>query len=760
MARLRSLRARLVGGGRRGPGATRAAERGQVLVLFSIMAAGLIGAVAVVTDVSWLWVNQQRMQRAADAAALAGSVYLPGDPAAAYAAALAESSKNGFTNGAGGIVVTPRQDTANPRRLNVRVSGPVGTYFARVFCVSQDACLESVPVAAASAAEYTLPVPMGSPQSYYGVGYLVAPVTSTSTETFTGTTAWSPTGLVVSGGTWTNAGQARVTDGVYATSGTNGQNHQWTSFGLLTGTGAVPNETSLAILGIEVRLAGVSYNGTGTATSCQVRVELSPDAGATWSSPALTPALAATATANRIVGSTTSTAAWGARTWRRTDLSDSALRVRLTWIDGTSGCASTQNVRLDGLEVRVSWRYDRTTTSTTWQQRSVVAPDGTVLAPQNFWGAMQSQGAPSTQGDIYMSRYDARGSSNNPSYAPEDYHNYAVEVPAGATNGEVWIFDPGFCDARRNYGTGESWAVGGTNGNATAQAVSSYYDLYDTRETPYDRTDDSLVASSGTLFQRISMYDRRAYQDVPDPENTPPGAGTTCEGQSWHFGWWRLASGLSGGPNGRTYRVHTYSTERANPSGQLNATALNAFAIWSKATGGSPRVYGIGSMQTFVRLPPSTTSEFYLAQVDAVHAGKTLEIALWDPGDTGQMSGTLEILMPTGTGYAPVSFAWSAAPGSTASGVSACAGTRASGVTSVVTNSGGSSFFNGCWLTISVVIPLDYTAPRPLSDTVTAEGGWWKIRYRMGAAPAGTDTATDVATWQVQVKGSPVHLVP
>lgn len=757
--RIRAL-AQRIAGGHRTAGTSRASERGQVLVLFSIMAAGLIGAVAVVTDVSWLWVNQQRMQRAADAAALAGSVYLPGDPATAYATALAEAAKNGFANGAGGIVVTPRQDTANPRRLNVRVSAPVGTYFARVFCVSQDACLESVPVAAMSAAEYTLPVPMGSPQSYYGVGYLVAPVTTTTSETISGTTAWNPTGLVVSGGAWTNAGNARVTDGIFATSGTNGQAHQWASFGLTSGTSAPPNDPTTAILGIEVRLAGVSYNGTGTATSCQVRVEISPDAGATWSSPALTAALGATATANRIVGSTTSTAAWGARTWRRSDLTDALFRVRLTWIDTTSGCANTQNVRLDGLEVRVSWRYVRTESTTTWQQKDVVAPDGTVLAPQNYWGAMQSQGAPSVQGDIYMTRYDTRGGAHNPSYAPEDYYNYAVEVPAGATNGEVWIFDPGFCDARRNYGTGETWAVGGANGAPTAQAVSSYYDLYDTRETPYDRTDDLHVTGSGTLFQRVNQYDRRAYENVPDPENTPPGAGTSCEGQGWHFGWWRLASGLSGGANGRTYRVHTYTTERANPSGQLNATALNAFAIWSRATGGSPRVYGIGSMQTFVRLAPNMTSEFYLARVDKVHAGKTLEIQLWDPGDTGQMSGTLEILRPTDASYTPVSFSWSAEPGATSSGVSSCAGSRAAGVTSVVTNGGGSSYFNGCWLTISVVIPLDYTAPRPLSDTVTAEGGWWKIRYRMGAAPAGTSFATDVATWQVQVKGSPVHLVP
>ncbi len=36
---------------------------------------------AVVLDVSWYWANTLRVQRAADAAALAGAVYLPDDVA-------------------------------------------------------------------------------------------------------------------------------------------------------------------------------------------------------------------------------------------------------------------------------------------------------------------------------------------------------------------------------------------------------------------------------------------------------------------------------------------------------------------------------------------------------------------------------------------------------------------------------------------------------------------------------------------------------
>ena len=40
-------------------------------------------------------------------------------------------------------------------------------------------------------------------------------------------------------------------------------------------------------------------------------------------------------------------------------------------------------------------------------------------------------------------------------------------------------------------------------------------------------------------------------------------------------------------------------------------------------------------------------------------------IELWDPGDTGSLSATLEILQPTHRGYTPATFSYTATPGST-----------------------------------------------------------------------------------------------
>jgi Flp pilus assembly protein TadG len=721
-------------------------ERGQTLVLFVIVSVVLIGAVAIVTDVSWLWVNQQRMQRASDAAALAGAIYLPGDPTRAYSTARAEAAKNGYTHGVGGVTVTPQQDPTNRRRLIVRVTGPVGTYFARVFCMDGGTCLENVAVGATGRAEYVLPVPMGSPENYYGIGYFVDAVVNTTSALVSGATSWNPTTLAVSGGQWSSPGNAYTNNDAYATEGTNGDQQIWNSFGLLSGSGAPPDDPSLEILGLEVRLTDVSYNGSGTASNCRVRVEVSWDAGSTWSNGVLTTALSSSSTADRTVGSSSTTADWGSRTWSRNELTDSNFRVRLTWIDGVSGCASTQAVRLDMLEARVSYRYNQVTTNTTFEPVDIFSPDGTYLAPQNFWGAMQSQGAPMIQGDAYMAKWNPRVSGVNPNYAPDSYYNYAVEIPPGATNGAVWIFDPGFCDGGTTRGTGENWTVGGSNGYSSREPVSAYFDLYDTNNTPYDSLDDSLITSSNNTFRQLFLSDHQLGVT----------SATDCSTLSWHHGWWKLADGLSGGSRGRVYRIHSYSTDFSSPSQQDNATGLNAFAFWATATGGTPRIYGIGSMEAYIRLPGGTSSEFYLAQIEAQHAGKTLEIALWDPGDTGSLAANLQILQPTTTDYVPVTFSHTAE--STASGASSCDSRSGTNVTSVTTNTGGTSLYNGCWLTITIALPNGYDAPAPTSDTVTDEGGWWKIRYNMSGSTS--SFSTDLTTWQVQVKGSPVHLVP
>ena len=84
----------------------------------------------------------------------------------AVTTAKAAAAANGYTDGVGGVVVTPYQDTGDDRRMDVDIQAPVGTFFARLFGIT------SMQSAKKAKAEFILAVPMGSPQNYYGVDQL------------------------------------------------------------------------------------------------------------------------------------------------------------------------------------------------------------------------------------------------------------------------------------------------------------------------------------------------------------------------------------------------------------------------------------------------------------------------------------------------------------------------------------------------------------------------------------------------------------
>jgi hypothetical protein len=465
-------------------------------------------------------------------------------------------------------------------------------------------------------------------------------------------------------------------------------------------------------------------------------------------------------------GSSTSTAAWGSHAWTRAQLLDGSLKARLTFTRSGTCATAAPTAQVDGLAVRVTYRLDTTTQVTTYSDdgvQDITDPFGGTLRRQNFWGSMQSQGAPNIQGDAFMTYYNTRTSVNNASYDPNAYYQYGVEIPSGASNGRVWVFDPGFCDTSTNFGTGENWTIGGSNGNGTAQPISSFFNVYDTNNTPYDSSDDALVGGFGNDYRRVSLQDLTARNTDPSGSAGVPGsvAGNPpdCRGNAWHDKWVQIASGLAGG---KTYRIHTHSTDPSSPTDQLSSTALNNFALYATASGGTPKVYGIGAMEAYFRLPQNQTSDFYMSQIESVHAGKTMIIELWDPGDTGNLPATLQVLQPTASAYTPATFSYTATPGSNAA--AACGSLSGTNVTSVVTNTGGSSRFNGCWLTITIPLPASYSAPLPASysaplpssDSIATEGGWWQMRYIMGS---GTGNATDLTTWKVSIRGNPVHLV-
>ena len=110
-------------------------------------------------DIGAWYTHANRMQRAADAAALAGVVWMPNDERAEQVA-LDTAKANGFDDAASDITVTVTP--VGTRRLRVIIrDSQVPMYFSSIF-------LNSVDIERQALAEYVQSVPMGSPDNTLG----------------------------------------------------------------------------------------------------------------------------------------------------------------------------------------------------------------------------------------------------------------------------------------------------------------------------------------------------------------------------------------------------------------------------------------------------------------------------------------------------------------------------------------------------------------------------------------------------------------
>lgn len=517
-------------------------EGAQAIVLVALLGTVLFGFAGLVIDISFYELSLVRIQRAADAGALAGSVYLPGNVSGGQTAALAATTQNGFANGVNGVTVTAAPDGSNPQLMVVTVTASTRTFFMRLFGI------QSLNIHRNARAEFILPVPMGSPLSYYGVSILC--------------------------------------------------------------------------------------RNSDTPPTCP-------------SIPSAT---------------------------------------------GVGNDAS-----------------------------------------QGFWGAVEQKGSERGNGDAYSTYYNGSPSLNTAFDAGG--YNYIVDFPTGATGGKVWIFDPIFCatgagtSTGRRLGTGDFWlGNGGT-------AVKTEFKLWDMNGTPYSTTDDILVAGDGGLFASMNYADKgTTYRGNQNYGGGYDGSSSSdCQSNIYHNAWWLMATNLAAGQ---------YRLQVTTGNGTTSMNALNSFSIQAASTtGGQPTIYGQSRMCSYIAV--NGTSLFYLAQIAAVHAGKTLEIKLFDPGDI--TSTTLRIKQPGTSGYSDATFSWTAT-GCSGSGCT----TSGTNVTSIVASTSSAQYLNNQWITITIVLPTNYSAPTPPGEPGP---GWWKIEY------ATTGTGQDVTTWEVNIRGNPVHLV-
>ena len=155
-------------------------ERGVVAVLTAIFATALLVFTAIAVDIAtWYW-EAARVQSAADAAALSGTVAMP-DFTRASAKARSTSASNGYVDSVSGPVsVDPFQIPARPTELGVTVSSTIPNVFGKIFGNPETTITRT------AVADYVGEAIMGSPCNALGNQ---PPSSSTS--------AWQPPGTVI-----------------------------------------------------------------------------------------------------------------------------------------------------------------------------------------------------------------------------------------------------------------------------------------------------------------------------------------------------------------------------------------------------------------------------------------------------------------------------------------------------------------------------------------------------------------------------------
>jgi Flp pilus assembly protein TadG len=140
----------------------RGAERGFFMVWMALTLVTLTAFAGLGLEFS-RWNNiSNRVQKAADAAALAGAVFMPENQGnKAFNTAKTTASYNGYTDGVNGVTITPSVGKL-PNQLKVTISVPTHNPWGQIVNYGSTTIVRS------AVAEYQLPQNLGSPNNIYG----------------------------------------------------------------------------------------------------------------------------------------------------------------------------------------------------------------------------------------------------------------------------------------------------------------------------------------------------------------------------------------------------------------------------------------------------------------------------------------------------------------------------------------------------------------------------------------------------------------
>ncbi|MEO0493647.1 MAG: Tad domain-containing protein [Actinomycetota bacterium] len=348
----------------------------------------------------------------------------------------------------------------------------------------------------------------------------------------------------------------------------------------------------------------------------------------------------------------------------------------------------------------------------------------------NAWAGMMGHCSNSRWGDLISLRTTDWSSSNcgssaNPYHDASGYR-WVVDVPAGSSNVDIGVWDIGYCTDRASAGL--------SNGLRDKKDAQLRVTLYDKDSTPLTFEDN--VTPSNMLAQYTGGVDEGC--NAWSYSATHGLLITGGEGQYVVTTEILDGNGLQAYTDTAHYSGQQYFSLRAN-------NAANPDGCLTFSSTSCPGIYADEWMP--VRTDPtSSPAVFYLAEVGTEHAGKTLQVSMWDLGE-GMKS--VEVLDPLGNA---MNFNWEViytVGGSTPSGNATNTNPNPLGGTCdlssyclFVTD----AVFDGDLVEIQVPLPIDFSS---------YPNNWFSVRYTLITG----ETSVDWTTWGVQVIGDPVRLV-
>lgn len=377
----------------------------------------------------------------------------------------------------------------------------------------------------------------------------------------------------------------------------------------------------------------------------------------------------------------------------------------------------------------------------------------------------------------------------NPNYRDEGY-SYILDVPddgSGATPAvaaDTYVVQVRLScfNQRRGTAPNERW-----EGNMDGTLQLTVYDPDNTPLNDSDNRTNDLTPTSGT-FQK--QNDGTCGPILADPGDAPPAADPLTWRTASDPATWQTVAVLPANQPGRylmdaknisnddgtdlTIRRTQYSLRIVPQSVATAGTNWSCSRIGASAAASCPNIYAADFLSVYTAgtmfndgqydtTPGPLLANLYLAEVEDVHAGKTLQITMFDPADGIEI---VRILDPFGNAV-PVSWQtidvaeysydspdslWS---DDTYTDIPLQTQTCSGGTGCITANSqvtgGGGHNFQDRTIRIEVDLPPTYGC-----ETIAGQPDncWWQVQYEDS-----NKNATEQTTWGVRIIGDPVRLV-